>query len=670
MPPTIVTTDEGTFEFDDPQQAAAYKQARERYKAQRQKEPGMHEPAPFSPRDTVTDAMLGAARGGARGATFPAGMVGDLPWRILMGEDYGNAEETLGQFTPHGLINQAIPKPETGPGKYTEAATEGATSGLLFPGSKLLNMFTGASGGVGGEMAGEVISEDPITKMLGSLAGSAVGYPLFNLGKLGMAWLGGPSTQTPRIVSQAAKGLEKEDFDKAETLMKSALDEGIGITPIQAIEKQTPLHNLQERVTSSGSAGGDMTQFLAQQTEQASKAGHGMLGGVPLVEPVEAAARAKGAANDAIATAKAMRTDAVKRDYETLPRPFSEDKVENAYRTAQILVGSDIIGPTTAAGRFIQREVLDRINPDWAGHTHGEQIKAIVQEAKKKLKNVDFAKSEGITDRSVSQIKTGLSPLENYLDNIAFNRPRGEARYADISETLVRPLQRGPAGQIRGAANQLDEGMASRVLRVLDSPNISAQSILSTQSWLTHQDPGAFSTLVKSFITKKLEESFKGTGGQASADSPAVFAQALWGTPQQSAKRENFRAMIVGAARDAGMNEQATLKGAENLMRIMEAAGRGKSGMAKATVETGGSVENVVARVGPGGMNTAQVRWFSDIEDMLRSKAYREIADMLMSPDGMKKLRELAKWDLSKIRLGAAGTAGVTAFNQESSNAR
>ncbi len=629
------------------------------------------EPPPNNPPAGDGDYSRSAVRGLVRGGLF----LPDIGHSILTGGDEENEnplkmvfDAVLGEKkAPSDAVAEALAgqRAKNRGARYLEEAVAGATGGVQFPGSKLVNAVTGATSGIGGEAAANQFGDAPWARIGGSLAGGPVGYAGISAGKLALSALGGPSTRAPELVAAAARGLTDADWAKVQKILDDATAAGVRITPIQAIEKATGLHSLQERVARSEGGGGRMSEFLGSQNLHAANAGRGMMGGVPVAEPTAAALRARGAAGGAVGQAKQMRTDAVKGDYETLIQPFSEIPITPTKRQMEQLLMSEYVGPTTSAGRFLQSEVLNRLGDTWMGHTHGEQIKNILLEARKKLQNKDFATSSGIDDAAQSRIKTGLAPLEKYLDDITVNRQRGEARYGAITEDFVKPLQRGPLGNMRGGLGKFDETMANRIFKTLDSDNVSAQSILQAQGWMSHQDPGAFSQMVKAHFTKKLEAAFEGAGqGKSAPNAPALFAESVWGTAEQVAKRENFRAMVVGAARDAGLPEREVLKGMENLMRVMEAAGRAKGGVAKNVPDVSGALENVLTRWGPGSANSVQFRTLSRIDDWIREKAFSDIADSLTSPEGLKELRQWANFDIRKVRFGGAATTGAVSIMQ------
>jgi hypothetical protein len=75
------------------------------------------------------------------------------------------------------------------------------------------------------------------------------------------------------------------------------------------------------------------------------------------------------------------------------------------------------------------------------------------------------------------------------------------------------------------------------------------------------------------------------------------------------------------------------------------------------------ATEALVVRAGPGSSNSAQVRMIGKLDELLHGREYQNIADMLTSREGMKQLREWAKFDIKQIRWGGAGSAAVPATN-------
>jgi hypothetical protein len=296
-----------------------------------------------------------------------------------------------------------------------------------------------------------------------------------------------------------------------------------------------------------------------------------------------------------------------------------------------------------------------------------EELKNIINEAKTALKAPTIG-DKGIDRYVAGKISTSLNELEKVVSSASANRPLGHEVYRDIYDRIVNPMRQSLTGKIAGVKGVVDEAVppTTRILGELNAPTIRAESIRKLAADMTRAgDPQAFPALVRAGWEQNLEKAFGGAAGQSAPDAPARFAAALRGTPEQVAKRENFRATVSEVGRANGLTLaqiKEAVTGADKLMSVMEAAGRAKGGLAAAAPAGGSVIETGIVRMGPGTGNSAQLRMITGISNFLNAKAYGEIAKMLTSPTGLADLREMAKFDLGKYRLSAvSGAAGSTA---------
>ena len=537
---------------------------------------------------------------------------------------------------------------------------------MLFPGSPAVNAATGAAAGLGGEGAAQLAGDSPWARIVGALTGGLGGYGAIYAGKT-LAQLLGLGSRAPQMVAESTKDMRPQDWAKAEQTMREAKSLGQKITPAQAVEGPAGIHKLQETVLES-EAGGKLAAGLKDQGAQgADMVRRGLLGGVPDTEPVELAKNAEKAATDAINTAGKMRTAATAGDYGTA---FNPQNGLIGDLTKALRARRDALGETTDAGLWFKSNVLDRIDPKWSVIDDGPKVMEILNDVRKKLSDKLTPLEGGAPRHSKAQIQQMMEPLEQWAAAQSVARPQAQARFAEISRGLNDPLKEGPIGTMAGRTGA-QEGQApavQRVLTALSSDKIRAQTITEAQQWLHHEQPGLFAQIARNHVTGKIETAFKAAEpGVAAPDAPAKLAAALWGTPQQTAQRENFRAMIHAAAKDQGMSAQEAIeavRGAEKMMRTLEALGRAKGSLGEAIGKEAAG-ETLVLRAGASGpANTAHFRFLGSIADRLNNRAYSEIADMLLNPEGMKQLRKWSQFDINAIRSGAALTTGASATQQ------
>lgn len=574
--------------------------------------------------------------------------------------DYGSKIKLPSQSLDEaGMIPHAV----TGLGKYAQEITAGGVGALSFPGGSIVpKVAVGMGAGAGGELAANTLEDKPWARVAGAVASTLPSYGFLQLLKLAGSYMGGPSTQTARIVSDAAKGTSEAELARAAETQAAGKAAGVDLTPIQGLERPQALHGLQEKVIANSP---ELAATLAKQNPAAAAAANRFLGEIaPPGDPLQTAEAAQKAATGAIQHLKDVRTTRVSPSYETAPMADAAVSMMNAPLLAKRIRAS--ADTATESGQQIA-SLADQVEKAKTI----QQLNTIYNEWNQGLK-AKMLNNKSITDYTAGQVRErGLGPLDTFLarsDVGQVDRPGGQALYKEITDTIVNPVRRGSTGMVAGERGFVEDKVApvERVLSTLNSDKMRAQSIRTLANSLESQTPGTFPALVRGTWEQNLEKAFAG-GDQA---SPAKFAAALRGSPEQAAKRENFRATIAEVARANGLSQRGideAVVGAEKFMSVMEAAGRAKGGMAAAPPAQGGPVENLILRAGPGMAPAAGVRWLDRISDMMNRKAYGEIAEALTSPDGMTQMREWAKFDIGKYRLSgvSGGVAGVTTQAKE-----
>lgn len=555
--------------------------------------------------------------------------------------------------TVESLLSRVVAKPE-GASRYLEEGIAGGTGALTFPGSIVPKIVAGAGGGVGGETAANLLEDKPWARVAGALAGGPLAYAGLQGGKLIRSLLGGPSTATPTVVSETARGTTPTEWDKMIAAREAGRDLGVPIIGTQGLDRPSPLHALQEKVTGMSP---ELTAETAKQVPAARLAATRFLGSLaPEAEPAAVATRAQGAAEAAIEKARKFATTGTAPYYELTRKTVSDQEMLLPAIRAQLNAAQ-----SPAAREFLESQVFGKLSGDKVQSV--EELKNVINEAKTALKAPNIG-DKGIDRHVMGKISTSLDELEKVVASASANRPLGHEVYKDIYERIVNPMRQSLTGKIAGVKGVVDEAVppTTRILGELNAPTVRAESIHKLAADMTRAgDAQAFPALVRGTWEQNLEKAFAGAEGAAQT-APARFASALRGTAEQTAKRENFRATIAEVARANGGNQQAidqAVVGAEKLMTVMEAAGRAKGGLGAMPAQGGGIVENIVLRGGAGAASGAQLRIFGPISDMLNRKAYKEIAGLLTSPTGLEQLRELAKFDLTKYRI--SGVSGATA---------
>jgi hypothetical protein len=543
-------------------------------------------------------------------------------------------------------------KPVTKPGKLADEFLQGVvTGGTAAPARKVVGMLAGGGGGLGGEMAAQAFGDEPTNRVLGSLAGGFVGGMIEPVARTGVSLLGGPSILTPRVVAEHARKVTPAEWDAAKRLMEEAKAKGVNLTAPQAMPRPTPLLGLQERLTHVEAAAPEASRFLTAQTPAAAATSREFLSSVsgpPSTERIhEAALKATKRAED-------FRAAVTAPEYAASRDRFFRPELHSLRERLKKEISA--VGPTTDAGLFLTRKVLSRIPTDVMKHDH---LKTILQGAQDQIKSQNWLANKGYTEQFVMQVKQGLREIEKTLARVEHNRPAGHLLHGQITEDIIKPQQAGLIGQISGKQEDIRNlsKLTSRLSGLLaDENKIKAQSILEGAAQLRRADPAAFPQLVRMALEKRFTEAFKEAGGFADPRGPAHFAASVYGTAEQTAKRENFRAMMAGVAQSYGKNPKEVaefVRGAERTMEILAAAGRGKGGIGASPGISGElPIEQIIGRGGIGMNPTLQLRTITGLSNMVTQKAYKEILDLFTAgPEGIDKIRSLASWQPARSSL-------------------
>jgi hypothetical protein len=538
-----------------------------------------------------------------------------------------------------------------------------ATKASQIPGLVTAGAIGGAGSGIGAETAEALNPGNPITRIVGALLGGLVGAPASYMGTGGGA---------ARRVNELTRGIPDARLADAQNLMQRGKELGVPLNLPQAMPDQpTPLAALSEDASRSTS-GPQHTMIQTGQNKQAKEAaeqGVGMFG-LPDADPTTTAMKTQEAATAAVKRADKLPGKVAGDEYsfkEKMAKP-QEIKAVDADLRDEI----ERIGPTTSAGRFLQQEVLGKI---WDKKNQGyildhEQLKTILNEAKAAIGKPTL-KTPGLEGRSAEQARKALEgTLEKYLSSKMVNKEQGDTIYKQGKEAITEPMQRSPVGQIAGPAGLDPEAptKVDQIFKVLDSPNIRAQSISKMQVDLDKSAPGTFAAYSKAAMERKLEKAFSGKG-QTPIDAPTAFSQAMWGGPGQKVARENFRATMAASARSLGKSpEQAAefVRGMEKLMEVMEAAGRskvitntpqGKNLAFESAVDVGRAA--VYTPQAPGALNRISQALTSDA-------TRRKVFDMIWTPEGVDQIRSYAAMDIPAVRAAfAASLVAPAVGNQE-----
>jgi hypothetical protein len=251
--------------------------------------------------------------------------------------------------------------------------------------------------------------------------------------------------------------------------------------------------------------------------------------------------------------------------------------------------------------------------------------------AKKYLDDEYSTQMSGATGlkKGASAITTSaVNQLNDYLKENSAQYKRGAGNYTTAITEQIGPIKEGPVGQISKGAD------AGQVLMPNKPVALYEQDIKRTVNLLRRKDPEA----VPAFVRQQLEANFneaaqKLQSGENQFGGPKFVANVA-GNEQQ---RKNLRELIV-----QGSGMQA-YQGFEKFMDTMEAQGQRLPTNSATTFnemarqEMGGGVLSKIATP----LQPSRVAKF--LEEYQMGNNSKKLAEMLVDPDSVSKLEELAR---------------------------
>jgi hypothetical protein len=524
-----------------------------------------------------------------------------------------------GVFTPEAEFN-------TPAGRVADFTTQLFTSGGFNPvrsGRSLLNKplaessrdiaqqfaMTGTQGLVGGgtsEVLKSVGIDSPVAQFLATGGATAAAGTPFAM-----------RSTTADIANKGLRGVTPEQMKLAQALQVDSARMGAPITGAEAIAQVTGNKSLlgtQRFVENAQDSQPIMNQFMTARPagqRQAFEAAVQNVGPQPTsTTPINmqtAAADLIGGARQSLTQNNdALYKQAGRVNVYPAPAIFANPRIEEAINevTKNAKYGVKGGSPTSFETLIAAKKYLDdEYSTQMSGAT-GLQVgaSAVTQAAK--------------------------NELNDYLKQNSPQYKRGAANYETALSQQINPIVQGPVGQIAGGAD------AAQVLMPKAPVALYGKDITRTVDLLRRKDPEA----VPSFVRQQLEANFNEAAqnlqsGPNQMGGPKFVAN-IAGNQQQ---RENLKTLITEAS-----GPQA-YKGFEKFMTTMEAQGQRLPANSATTF-------NEMARqeMGAGPLTKAATpispsRVAKFFEEYQMGNNSKKLAEMLVAPDSVNKLEELAR---------------------------
>ena len=509
------------------------------------------------------------------------------------------------------------------------AATGIATAPLMLTGPAGMAASVSATGlaGAAGEAIrqgiGNVIADDPVS--VADMGRTAV----IDAATQGIG--GGVAKFSERF---AARDLGRMNRPQVADLERKATAEGIDLTPAQ--KTNLPSLKNQQRVLSGMDGSADvMESFYQKQAQQSDTAIGRLMRNLSANDSLEMAGqRVKGAAFDAMEDAAKQRAQAAGPIYQeafkntvginpaAVPRAeaimgrMPRDVVREAMEIAKI-EGLDLGDPRSSfKGMHYLKLALDRkINAGpWEG-VSGAKKNALLGLKEELVTALDEISAKDVGGRSLYKLAREI---------YAHNSP------------MVESVREGLTGVIAGLK---DDKARNAVSMLLDPAKAGPLSMKRAKNLIQRQDPEAWQQVKRAY----LEDLWQNASTQFATSNPAMagakYAARVRGNPKQWE-------MLKEAL------EPKEFEALGNLLDVLEATGRGLRGnsetVEKAVTLRGMSREatglaGMAATVADAPGKVLQGELGAWIREVRLGNHAEKVAEIITSPQGMEKLRQLKK---------------------------
>lgn len=533
-------------------------------------------------------------------------------------------------------------QPQTQPERYANMALQGAGGALTGPGAieaPLIAAGTGAASGLGSEVAAKIVGDTPMARLVGAIVGGhAVNVPRLFTGN------------TADLARETVGTANPADVRSAGIQMARDRAAGVPTNLSQAMPNASNIDNLVAALARS-KYGEQIQSQLNAQPRQVDIAATNAVGRLPgNVVPQQAAANsAQDAATAAIEAGRRQASAAWAKHAEPAAA-VSPDSVAALDKHLQGIVDAN---PNTNAAEIAQsvQQSLRHPNPTLETGpylTNALQLKNAVEDA---LGNVGPRKlnTPGLNAKDMRTAAGIRDQLRGVFEDQAPSLVKANDAYANVMDTVVDPMKKSVVGRVAGRTGASEDVEApAKVFSVFDKgtdPTASGTSdILTLEKNLRGQDPEAFPTAAKTWLSKKLYEALPADAGGPSPQTALNLKQAL--IPNATAE-QGLKDTIAGIGRSQGMNakdQSALVNGFMNVVKTISNASKrpsqvGIGGQELAETASGNLVSNFTRLFG----FLPLERVAHGVEKYYTSGAYKQLDRLLTTPEGVDTLMKLSR---------------------------
>lgn len=542
-------------------------------------------------------------------------------------------EQGFGIFPP-------VSEPKTSEGKAVANVLEPMVGAMAGGGAGTMTgkAILGGMAGLGGEAAARLTDDNPLARLLGSLFGGGAAAGV-------QAW----KSNSDDVIRQATEQMTPSDWKRAKVLESTLEAEAIPHLKSQILGPRSTLAD----VVAIGSTNPAARPKLVSGTQNAAAASQKALDrnldtnvGITMDESKQVLRDVQEAANKALWGIRQKGNTAYGAKMPPEGSEYDADFVEATRSAMEQLAKSDKFGETTDAGKAILKLMDDFVTPEGDLVRSQHQINNLIKELNLKAQSPDY---KGLPLKEVKDLLKGLTEPEF-----------GAARAAKtaVMQNEFNPMSKGLAGDLSrmGGGVKPDRVAAvDQALTIVFPKNRAQPQAIAALG----KDMGGESVqqLLREHLARSMSTaaSLKSSTGEV-VQGPFRFVEAVAGTREQ---RANLEAALKVSAEANGANPMAVRTGFYKLMRAFESF---KDLKLPDTVDRAALTQQAGKTV-PGFLVAPQSRLGRAFWEKATAKTYSDIADIVLSKDGLAKLEKIARSEspeyLRQIAISTLLSAGA-----------
>lgn len=557
--------------------------------------------------------------------------------------DLPSPTDLLGEGVDYLFKPREEEVPETPEGKMASRVLGSTVAGVMAPGAVVPNLLAGLGAGLGAEAGAEIggaMGHPQAGAIVGGVAGSLTPAGASKLGHM----VGTPIKTAGKIASQGMANVTPEMQAAAQLKMVEARKLGVNLTFEQALDPETNIRELTNRLTQM-QAGEPLAAQYRNQAGEIERASEKVIGNLPgqIQGQQQIANQSQQAADTALRNLRQDRTNAV--------APYYADagSIDPADATNLLSGIRDAVrGKGTLDRSKTLTKLYNKLNPvktvvDASGNEVKKRIPVTdVQTIDDTLRELEKKMSNKPKDpRAQALIQSEIGKIRDQLKELSPGYAEGSETYAQITRDVINPAKQGPLGTVAQKTGYDPSNPASRTnLYGLFDRGEGVLTLQKDMAKAGQSGKDAFADAGTSWFADKVRGAARLEGGQLTPDLAANIEKGLYGSPAQ-VKRTNE--ILAGIARAKGVEESTLVNGMRNWAQTVAAAaktptstkGLSAAELIESTKTAAGKTSNI-------SLITPFRGTLRKIDSYINQTAYSDVAKLLQTPEGVDVLRKLA----------------------------